>query len=329
MADYASARAAAEEEFLWRTLSVYLSCTPPEPAHYVAGLSFGTKITGGSNTGQPCLRFYVERKLAEDEVPTEWRIPRYYRGIATDVVESGRFFAGTAQAAAPHRPAARRGPIAPGASIGFAPPAHESPQAGTLSAFVNRGGANFLLSNNHVLAGVNRQPLGSPIFQPAIKDGGNPARDRIGCLSSYVPIESAGSNRVDCALAALDPDVNCDPSFPAPIGKLASAAPIQATQGMQVHKVGRSTGYSLGIVADTGVSLTARFATGGAFFTNQVMIEGAGMAFAEDGDSGAVVIDRLSRRAAALVFAVSESQHLTAANPIAAVLDALDASLLV
>jgi len=84
--------------------------------------------------------------------------------------------------------------------------------AGTFGALVqDPDGKLYILSNNHVLANENDLPIGSPIFQPGLLDGGNPSADRIAALTRFIQLVGNQSNSVDAAIAAIDESV------PAPV----------------------------------------------------------------------------------------------------------------
>src|SRR5207245_9415111 len=114
--------------------------------------------------------------------------------------------------------------------------------AGTLGAVVTGNGVSYTLSNNHVLANENALPPGTPIFQPGLLDSGNAATDRIATLARFVPLETDTPNRVDCALATILDATTVRPGILPKIGRLTSAEPIEAGEGMQVEKTGGATG---------------------------------------------------------------------------------------
>jgi len=191
--------------------------------------------------------------------------------------------------------------------------------AGTLGAIVHDGAGSYVLSNNHVLANENRLPIGSPIFQPGLLDGGNPATDKVAELTRFVPIDTAHSNEIDCAIAQLV--VAFKATFLPRVGRLAAAAPIDVVEGMSVHKVGRTTSYTRGSIFDVSADVTVSYDAGPATFLNQVIIVGAGKPFSAAGDSGSVIVDRATKRGTALLFAGSPSH--TIANHLSSVLTAL------
>ena len=62
--------------------------------------------------------------------------------------------------------------------------------------------ARTILSNNHVLADESQLPIGAPIFQPGLLDGGNPNTDQVAALTKFIPLSASG-NKVDCAIAKV------------------------------------------------------------------------------------------------------------------------------
>jgi hypothetical protein len=248
------------------------------------------------------------------------------RGVPTDVIETGRFYALATPIAQ-----TRMRPAPGGCSVGFQFTGSQAGyvMAGTFGTLVvNAAGKRCILSNNHVLANENALPIGSPIFQPGLLDHGNPATDRIAKLSKFVRIKvSPAANKVDAAIAQLLATNLAVRKILPRVGALASPAPIRATVGMRVHKHGRTTGYRRGHVVDVAVDVNVGYDFGTGRFTDQILIVGdAGLSFSDSGDSGSLIVDRRTRRATGLLFAGSGSH--TIANHISDVLTALKVSLL-
>ncbi len=93
---FLSAKLAAIEGFLgtgeeFDGLTALAASTRPK--HNVVGVGIGPKLKGGKLTKQRSIRFYVERKLAAPSILQEFLIPREIRGVPTDVIETGRFYA--------------------------------------------------------------------------------------------------------------------------------------------------------------------------------------------------------------------------------------------
>jgi hypothetical protein len=287
------------------------------PRHNVVGVGAGRKLRQGQLTDKACIRLYVERKVPRTAIPTDLLLPEAMEGYPTDVVETGRFVA-----FAPKTPPARKRlrPAPPGCSVGFRYAGEQAAfvMAGTLGAVVQADGVRYLLSNNHVLADENNLPVGSPIFQPGLLDGGDVKKDQIARLTRFIPLAKAAPNTADAAIAQANDKKWVRGTFLPKVGRLASASPIAPVEGMRVHKHGRTTGYTTGRVFDVNADVVVEYEMGLISFEDQVLIEGDRGAFSDTGDSGSVIVDRKTRRAAALLFAGSSTY--TIANHLGKVL---------
>lgn len=307
----------------------------------VVGVGLGYKISNGVNTGELSLVVLVTRKSAPEALSAEDMVPAELDGLKTDVVESGvlRAF---------QSPTDRWRPVVPpGVSLG-----HYHITAGTFGCLVRRGDERFILSNNHVLADLNRGQPGDPILQPGPTDGGT-ADDRIATLADYIPLDfgtappecpiaasitqllnalagavgsshrveamkqTPGVNLVDAALARpLSPDTVSGEILH--IGVPTGVA--EATLGLAVQKTGRTTGYTQGVITQVDATVRIEYGDQSALFSGQLV---AG-AMSKPGDSGSAVLD-MEKRVVGLLFAGSDTT--TIINPIAAVLSALDVEL--
>jgi hypothetical protein len=184
---------------------------------------------------------------------------------------------------------------------------------GTLGCFVRRtqgtGGPIFVLSNNHVLADVNRFPIGTKFTQPFST---NPA-DVVATLSDFEPVlfPSPGAqprNVIDAAIAVVT-----DPSQVA-LGTMLNIANyvpqlLAPRPGMAVTKAGRTTGVTTGTIRAIRVrGVQVNYGTRQqpiiGTFDNAITITGSGgAAFSNPGDSGSVILDASSGRPVALLFA--------------------------
>ena len=204
---------------------------------------------------------------------------------------------------------ARRRPVPGGVEIG---PLGGN-FVGTLGCFVRRGGDNngplFVLSNNHVLANVNRFPVGTPFTQPFSAS----AADTIATLSSFEPIlfPAPGTqprNVIDAAIAVV--------TNPAQVvlGKMLNIKKytpqlLAPRPGMTVTKAGRTTGVTSGTIRAIRVrGVQVNYGTRQnpiiATFDNAITIIGdSGLPFSNPGDSGSVILDKASGRPVALLFA--------------------------
>lgn len=222
--------------------------------------------------------------------------------------------------------------------------------SGTLGCFCDddETGARSILSNNHVLANVNKLPALTPIMQPGGLDHGKPASDVIAELTRFVPIQFGGiPNLVDAAVAALtmhgraeDHHSICGSANP-PVAALtlSPATPVPAVPGMTVYKTGRTTLHTVGVVRSVGVNhfMVNMGAAGLARFDNQIVIH-SGMPgpppkpFSRPGDSGSLIVDG-NGNPVGLLFAGSSTGGTggvgyTAANPISTVMTQLGVTLI-
>jgi len=305
------------------------AATSPAPSTNVVGVGIGEKVTNGLLTGLTAVKFLVRIKYPDDQITDEHRLPPAVNGLPTDVEEVGTFrrFPATPAAALPApampNPRVRIRPAQPGCSVGFEDPNHQFTMAGTFGALVEKDQKRYILSNNHVLADEDQLPIGAPIFQPGLLDGGNAATDAIARLSDFKPLATGGPNSVDCAIAELtDPAAATNEILyiGAPSGTTA------AKLAMEVEKFGRTTGYRVGRVTSIDTDVQVQYDAGLLTFAGQILVEGVnGQPFSAAGDSGSLILERASRKAIGLLFAGSVSH--TIANHIEDVLQELGITL--
>jgi hypothetical protein len=218
---------------------------------------------------------------------------------------------------------------------------------GTLGSLVTRGGTQYILSNNHVLAKSDTAAIGDPIVQPGLIDAGLTPETKcdatqattVANLSEFVNLESensASSSNIDAALAQVvtgqvDPLGNIlflggvadSNGVPVP-GAPDAGAGIVPTIGLEVAKSGRSTGLTcssvLSVNIDTSVEYNKSCDGTGAKFTveynNQVDVTGGD--FAAEGDSGSLIVSQNTADPVALLYAGSDSDVV--GNPVSEVL---------
>jgi hypothetical protein len=311
----------------------------------VHAVGIGLKVSDGKLTGEKCVRVHVAQKIATSLLGQN-QIPKEIDGVPTDVIESmpatilpRRAVAGKkrraktpqilAAAAAPTDLRARYRPPFQGLSIG-----HFEITAGTIACFCRSTKAGddpevtYVLSNNHVLANVNKGKPGDDIYQQGPIDGGQ-APDTIAKLERFIMLNLSGLplNRVDAAIGRLVDGLN-------PIGAVNSigiiAGTAAATDRMKVRKTGRTTGYTEGIVTDLDyqalVGMNHEDASIQATFDGQIRIEPVApfQAIGLGGDSGSLVMDQTSQVAVGLYFAGPPGGEYGVANPIADVVRELE-----
>jgi hypothetical protein len=198
--------------------------------------------------------------------------------------------------------------------------------SGTLGSLVTKGGSQYILSNNHVLARSDQAAPGEAISQPGMVDSNcsTASSNVVASLSSAVKL---GSN-VDAAIAQVVPGEVATTGDILTLGVPASSIKAAAV-GMGVAKVGRTTGFTCSSVAATNTNVNVQYETqcnGGSTFiisyTNQVLINSR--SFSAGGDSGSLIVDSATSSPVALLFAGSNST--TIANPIGEVAQNLGVS---
>jgi hypothetical protein len=281
----------------------------------VVGVGFGAKVTAGAGVSDgPAVRVYVRAKVAASSLSRSESVPQEVNGLPTDVVPVGDVTAlGKALAVRP---------TPCGVSVG-----HHAITAGTLGCLVRRRGSEdgdrFILSNNHVLANSNEGKAGDAVLQPGPIDGGDPS-DLIAELTDFEPVDFSGPNAMDAAIAKVLDREDVEPEILG-IGRVRQP-PIPAALYQSVRKHGRTTLHTVGIVMDLAADINVRFGTRVASFEDQLAVSGVGGEFSSGGDSGSLVVDAVTRRPVALLFA--GGLGTTFANPIGPVLDRFGAEIL-
>lgn len=201
--------------------------------------------------------------------------------------------------------------------------------SGTLGGLVAKGGVQYILSNNHVLARTNTGSIGDDIIQPGLIDQTpvcfQDLNDAVADLSSWEPIlfTKGTTNVVDAAIAQVRTGtVRTDGSI-LDIGTLSST-PVVATMNMPVKKSGRTTGLTTGIVAAVNVTINVKYGSvcgggkGTARFTDQIRITPG--SFSAGGDSGSLIVEDVAPNPHPVGLLFAGGSDDTFANPIQNVL---------
>lgn len=280
----------------------------------VVGMGFGYKISSGMQTCQPVISVMVSQKQPIEVLNPDQVIPSVYYGFSTDVVETGEFTTNALTS--------KVRPMIFGYSIGPLG-LNLAGTAGWLVRSISGVPAVYILSNNHVMANTNSLPINTSILQPAQLDGGV-STDAIARLSRYIPINfqtatSTPTNTVDAAIAQVirPRDVSTQIAM---IGVPTGIIPAFVNQA--VKKSGRTTGFTTGVITNTGATVTVNYGNNRiAIFTGQII----STSMSAPGDSGSLLVDN-SNRAVGLLFAGSSS--VTIYNPISTVISALSVGLI-
>jgi hypothetical protein len=275
----ASSLAAAKLESAGGTVSA-LHSLPPS----ILGIGYGAKQTSGASVDDElAVRVYVRAKLPRTRLSRAEMVPTSVNGVATDVVSVGDITA-----------FAR--PTRCGVSCG-----HHAITAGTLGCLVRANGGDgrhYILSNNHVLANANSAVVNDDVLEPGPLDGGTTPIAR---LADFEPIDFAGSNLIDAAIAEVIDLADVLPEITI-IGAVRPPTKHAAIY-QSVRKHGRTTLHTVGVVMDVAADIKVRYGTHVAAFEDQIAIEGVGGSFSQGGDSGSLIVDAVSRSPVGLLFA--------------------------
>jgi hypothetical protein len=292
----------------------------------VIGVGITEKITEGKPTGTLAIAFYVNEKKPLSKMRADGAVPPTMpeaisgpQAIPTDVIAIGR---PQIEVDDLPSPLAIRTPVQPGYSI-----AHVDVPAGTLGAIVIKGDQYLILSNCHVLANSGLGKKGDRILYPSSNDDGVLPKDLIANLEDFIELKVGDDflNHVDCAVAVPVPK-HLDKLRADIKGLFVPRGTTKAKRGMEIVKVGRTTGETVGTVRDTHFRFIAEYPIGKVGFVDQVFCT----RYSNGGDSGSLVLDRKSGKAVGLHFAGFPDKHGimgSVFNPIDKVLKALGVKL--
>jgi hypothetical protein len=202
--------------------------------------------------------------------------------------------------------------------------------SGTLGSLVTKGGVDYILSNNHVLADSNTGQIGDEISQPGLVDVSCDASQAqiVATLSEWIPL---GTGNVDAALAAIvGGAVKTDGSI-LDIGKpsTTTASIGASTIGQGVAKSGRTTGLTCSNISSISTNVKVQYQQGcnsgkkfTVTYTNQIVVGGSG--FSAGGDSGSLIVTSDNAQPIGLLYAGSSTD--TIGNRIGDVTSALGVS---
>jgi hypothetical protein len=212
---------------------------------------------------------------------------------------------------------------------------------GTLGSLVVRGGMQYILSADHVLALSGAGTAGDPIIQPGLIDTGTCTSQGTTTVAHLTQgsfnLQNTSAATVDAAIAqvvsgAVDSggkilllgsstDANGVPVPGAPNGGTGQAASVN----LAVAKAGRTTGLTCSSVGAINANVSVVYTTncdgsGTKFtvnYTNQVSVTGGD--FSGGGDSGSLIVTQSNATPVALLYAGSNAD--TVGNPVSSVLN--------
>jgi hypothetical protein len=276
----------------------------------IVGFAVGLRYAAKALTGQLAVKVFVREKLPMDQVAAAARVPTQVAGMDTDVEAIGEVVLHSYASRYPR-------PVPCGVSISNI----NLNGSGTLGCLVVlNSGKLCILSNNHVLANENAAQVGDAIIQPGNAEPVQDPDQVIGTLENFIPIQATG-NLVDAAVALT--------SFamvsPKHVTYQLNPQVLEPTIGMTVVKDGRTTQSTVGMVTDLHVNISVAYDPfpAGAEMRDQVGIRGVHGPFSMPGDSGSLIVTAASKQPVGLLFAGSNDNSMTFANPIQAVSAAL------
>ena len=285
----------------------------------VTGVGVGYRRVRGRRTDQVCIRVYVRRKLPRSELRPQDVLPEAVEGVPVDVIEARFKTTGDGVENRQHF-----NPLVGGIIIGNP----ISDAFGTLgvSVFDNVIREDMILSNWHVLCGRLDCRPGEPIVPGVIPPDVEVKKENIIQENVVARLHRfALTNEVDAATARL----NGERFLLKRVFQIGGVDDVAtAALGMDVWKSGARTGLTPGVVCDTDADVTVDFGESGMGdrdFNHQLVIEGDD-AISLNGDSGSVWLDG-ANRVVGLNFAGNDDGTVANANPIGAVLDALNIDL--
>jgi len=201
--------------------------------------------------------------------------------------------------------------------------------AGTLGTGVTIGGQPYALSNNHVFARQNAAAIGEVIVQPGRFDSKPKCADKtpasqLGTLADFQAIDFAGGNNTfDAAVALPTTPLTC--ATPGGFYGSPGTTVTDASVGLPIQKVGRTSGLTTGSVALINATVTVGYGGGRvATFVNQVITTPG---ISKAGDSGSLIVTNdAAANPVALLFA-GTADGTTVGNPIGPVLSRFNATI--
>ena len=264
----------------------------------VIGVASGPRVKRGKRTRELCVQVFVERKRPLEAIGAAERVPptlsaggQSADAVATDVIEI--------TPPQEHQDTTRYRPVPGGSSIG----PESSISAGTLGGWAcdNRDDSVVLLSNNHVISGLDTMPVARRIVQPARLDGGVLPGDVIGSLKRHVALATVANppgmplpaaTAVDAAIGTIDVDRDDDVLQIAPAIYELQAPAVD----MDVQKRGRTTRLTTnGRVFSVNGTFTIRYRNGTRLgrVANTFLIRSTdGNTFSRAGDSGSLIFNQ-------------------------------------
>lgn len=323
----------------------------------VVGIMSAQKIKGEKYQGIPSITFLVEKKIPQETLPPEQRLPPTINNILTDVVEVGKIAAqslnyfneniskfsnsnfnnfydnnrsNSYNSFNNNKNYTAYANLAIG-GIGIGSVGAKT--TGTLGCAVMDDNNIYILSSNHVLSSDDNLPENNPIYKVVKNTTSSNQSDFIGSLINSTDIAFAGSspvapeNRIDAAIAMVGNLGSKDDIYYRILQKgISGLGDITGTTTAQledtVYKTGAATGYNSGTVWGTKATVIVDYGDGKtALYTNQIITS----SMSKQGDSGSLGWNSQGK-VFGLLFAGTDK--ISVFNPIEDVLTTLKVNLI-
>lgn len=209
--------------------------------------------------------------------------------------------------------------------------------SGTLGALLrkkNRADDLFMLSNNHVLARLNKAEPGEQVSQPGRIDNRcrAPEANWVGTLAGFKTLRFDGArNTVDAAIAVANRGAVDESGAILGIGIPGNRA-IQPRIGMVVQKSGRTTAVTKGRIFAINARVQVRYRDGCGpdaplvltSYANQlIIVSPTGEPFTTAGDSGAAILEDVKTCPSYVGLFFAGNSAISVANRMTSVLKAV------
>lgn len=267
----------AARSFIARVESLLDPQAPPDP---LASVALGVTHSGAGSAVDG-YRLAIRVQPGGEAVAEELRASVNGEADIRVLEVQARPSIPDAQAGTPSWLNAAHRPLEPGCAISL----KGYGWVGTLFGFGRRANGSLVgISNAHVLGGVDRVPLGTPVLQPF---GGEP----IGLTAEHVPLKAAG-NLADLQLFDLR-RVGLLRHYNNAVGAIGGAVDVHPEDlGREAAKIGRTTGVRVGRCTAVEVDgLPVGYGAAGTLrFDNAVEFSGGPTTdFSAAGDSGSMI----------------------------------------
>ena len=263
----------------------------------IVGIGISEKVTQTKLTGMPSLCFYVAKKQARARFSSNKMIPPVISvggrsALFTDVHEIGVV---RGQASPLNIQTA---PIQSGFSV-----SHKGAfGAGTVGAIVKKGNKFYILGNSHVLARSGRADIGDRVIYPGRFD---PGQQPVATLTEFATLTNTQDfvNCADAALAEIDSAHVNTINFRI-VGANSPVDVIDPVSGMEIVACGRTSGKVESTIRDFHCRIIIDIdGIGKIGFVDQVRCD----PYTKSGDSGALVVEKKSRKVVGLHIGGSET----------------------